>query len=77
MSSPGSGKTTLLEKSIKALEGRRPVAVIEGDQQTLNDAEMIRLAVKKVKTYALSVNPDLQIIELSAKTGQGMENWID
>ena len=51
--------------------------MIEGDQQTLNDAEMIRLAVKKVKTYALSVNPDLQIIELSAKTGQGMENWID
>jgi hydrogenase nickel incorporation protein HypB len=41
MSSPGSGKTSLLEFTIKALEGKRPVAVIEGDQQTLNDAERI------------------------------------
>ncbi len=41
MSSPGSGKTTLLEKSITSLKGKRPVAVIEGDQQSLNDAERI------------------------------------
>ena len=41
MSSPGSGKTTLLEQTIKALDGKRPVSVIEGDQQTLNDAERI------------------------------------
>ena len=172
MSSPGSGKTTLLEKTILALEGRRPVAVIEGDQQTLNDAEriqkagapvvqvntgngchldadMIRQALDQiplkedsllfienvgnlvcpslfelgekcriviisvtegedkplkyptmfehadiciinktdllpyvefdpglVKKYALSVNPHLRIMELSAKTGEGMEHWI-
>ncbi|MEA3461727.1 MAG: hydrogenase nickel incorporation protein HypB [Bacteroidota bacterium] len=41
MSSPGSGKTTLLEKTIEALQEKRPLAVIEGDQQTLNDAERI------------------------------------
>ena len=41
MSSPGSGKTTLLERTIMTLEGKKPVAVIEGDQQTLNDAERI------------------------------------
>ncbi len=172
MSSPGSGKTTLLERTIQALEGKRKVAVIEGDQQTLNDAEridrtgapvvqvntgngchldadMIRQAlktlepeegsilfienvgnlvcpslfelgernriviisvtegedkpvkyptmfqhadvciinktdllpyvdfdVKKATSYALSVNPDLIFMELSAKTGEGMENWI-
>lgn len=172
MSSPGSGKTTLLEKTIKALEGKRPVAVIEGDQQTLNDArrieqagapvvqvntgngchldaDMIRRAVDMlelrensvlfienvgnlvcpslfelgekhrvviisvtegedkplkyptmfehadtciinktdllpyvefdtalVRTYALSVNPHLRIMELSALTGEGMEEWI-
>jgi len=172
MSSPGSGKTTLLEKTILALEDKRPVAVIEGDQQTLNDAEriqkagapvvqvntgngchlnadMIRQALDQiplkedsllfienvgnlvcpslfelgekyriviisvtegedkplkyptmfehadiciinktdllpyvdfdpalVKKYALSVNPHLRIIELSAKTGEGMEQWI-
>ena len=44
MSSPGSGKTTLLEHTIKALEGQRPVSVIEGDQQTLRDAERIQNA---------------------------------
>lgn len=41
-SSPGSGKTTLLERTIAELGGRRPVAVIEGDQQTLLDAQRIQ-----------------------------------
>ncbi len=42
VSSPGSGKTTLLVKSIELLKGRQRVAVIEGDQQTSQDAERIR-----------------------------------
>ena len=42
VSSPGSGKTTLLVKSIGALDGSLPLAVIEGDQQTDNDAARIR-----------------------------------
>ena len=42
VSSPGSGKTTLLVKSIVALNGSVPLAVIEGDQQTDNDAARIR-----------------------------------
>jgi len=42
VSSPGSGKTTLLTRTIEALAGRWPVAVIEGDQQTTNDADRIR-----------------------------------
>lgn len=41
MSSPGSGKTTLLEKTIRAMKGELPLFVIEGDQQTMNDAERI------------------------------------
>lgn len=41
VSSPGSGKTTLLEQTILALAGSLPLAVIEGDQQTLLDAERI------------------------------------
>ncbi len=41
VSSPGSGKTTLLCKTIEAL-GDAPLAVIEGDQQTANDADRIR-----------------------------------
>ncbi|GLS77838.1 hypothetical protein GCM10007904_31750 [Oharaeibacter diazotrophicus] len=42
VSSPGSGKTTLLCRTIADLKGRFPVAVIEGDQQTSNDADRIR-----------------------------------
>ena len=42
VSSPGSGKTTLLVRTIEALAGRWPVAVIEGDQQTAADADRIR-----------------------------------
>ena len=44
VSSPGSGKTTLLVKTIAALHGAQPLAVIEGDQQTDNDAARIRAA---------------------------------
>jgi hydrogenase nickel incorporation protein HypB len=172
MSSPGSGKTTLLEKTILALKDKRPVEVIEGDQQTMNDAlrieslgapvvqvntgngchldaQMIMNAtkkldpaegsilfienvgnlvcpslfklgerfrvviisvtegedkpqkyptmfqhadlciinktdllpyvdfnVRKVRDYLFQVNPDLEVMELSAKTGEGMELWI-
>jgi hydrogenase nickel incorporation protein HypB len=42
MSSPGSGKTTLLERTVTHMGDTRPVAVIEGDQETLLDAERIR-----------------------------------
>ena len=42
VSSPGSGKTTLLVRTITELNGRVPVAVIEGDQQTEFDADRIR-----------------------------------
>ncbi len=171
VSSPGSGKTSILEKTIKEMPGKINFSVIEGDQQTLNDAnrirstgapviqintgsgchldaEMVSTAVKKLnipdnsilmienvgnlvcpalfdlgeshrvlimsvtegedkpvkypymfrssalciinktdllpyvdfslekaKEYALKVNPELQFIELSAKTGQGMDEW--
>ncbi len=42
VSSPGSGKTTLLTETLTYLKEAMPVAVIEGDQQTANDAERIR-----------------------------------
>jgi hydrogenase nickel incorporation protein HypB len=42
MSSPGSGKTSLLRRTIAELAGARPIAVIEGDQETRIDAERIR-----------------------------------
>ena len=52
VSSPGSGKTTLLVETIKRLSGDIPMAVIEGDQQTSNDADRIRAT----GTKAVQVN---------------------
>lgn len=52
VSSPGSGKTTLLTETLKRLNGRVSCAVIEGDQQTVNDAARIR----ETGTPAIQVN---------------------
>jgi len=171
VSSPGSGKTSLLERTIKDTRQDFAIYVIEGDQQTMQDAyrieasgapviqvntgdgchldsEMINRALKKleikensllmienvgnlvcpalfdlgeskrvviisvtegddkplkypnmfsssdtciinkidllpyvdfdmnkVKEYALRVNPNLEFIDVSVKTGEGMEKW--
>ena len=42
VSSPGAGKTELLLRTVTDLKPRHPIVVIEGDQQTSNDAERIR-----------------------------------
>jgi hydrogenase nickel incorporation protein HypB len=42
VSSPGSGKTSLLVETLKRLGKTRSCYVIEGDQQTTNDADRIR-----------------------------------
>ncbi len=55
VSSPGSGKTTLLCATLRALKEHAPalpVSVIEGDQQTSNDADRIRAT----GTPAIQVN---------------------
>lgn len=173
VSSPGSGKTSLLEKTISDLKGQLDLYIIEGDQQTTNDADRINKAgapviqvntgngchldadmvnhavkdlkpkegsvlfienvgnlvcpslfdlgeakriviisvtegedkpikyptmfessqmciinkidllpyvdfdVEKTKEYAKSVNPNLEFIELSVKSGEGMQDWYE
>jgi len=55
VSSPGSGKTTILERTLRDLSARRRCAVIEGDQQTDNDARRIAatgVPVKQINTGA-------------------------
>jgi len=42
VSSPGSGKTTLLTETLNIMKAQHSCYVIEGDQQTENDAERIR-----------------------------------
>jgi len=48
VSSPGSGKTSLLERTLTDLKGQLEFAVIEGDQQTTNDADRIHATGTKV-----------------------------
>ncbi len=173
VSSPGSGKTSLLERTIRSLSEKANIYVVEGDQQTMNDAnriqdagapvvqvntgngchldaDMVNRAVKKLdpanngilmienvgnlvcpslfdlgeakrvvvmsvtegddkplkyptmfetsdicvinktdllpyvdfdvekaKNYARRVNPGLQFFELSVRTGEGVDKWLD
>ena len=42
MSSPGAGKTTLLTRTINDLKHQLSISVIEGDQETTNDAQKIK-----------------------------------
>ena len=42
MSSPGAGKTTLLTRTINDLKHQLSISVIEGDQETANDAKRIK-----------------------------------
>jgi hydrogenase nickel incorporation protein HypB len=55
VSSPGSGKTTMLERTLREIGGRFRCAVIEGDQQTDNDAVRIAatgVPVRQINTGA-------------------------
>lgn len=52
VSSPGSGKTELLARTLERIKDHMKAAVIEGDQQTDNDAERIRATGVK----ALQIN---------------------
>jgi len=48
VSSPGSGKTALLEKTLTDMKGKLDFWVIEGDQQTRNDADRIAATGSRV-----------------------------
>jgi hydrogenase nickel incorporation protein HypB len=70
VSSPGSGKTSILEKTINYLKASWKINVIEGDQQTLIDADRI----EKAGASALQINTgsgchlDARMIEEALKS---------
>ena len=39
-------------------------------------APYLDVDINKIKRDALSMNPDIQIFEVSCKTGEGIENWV-
>ena len=70
VSSPGSGKTSLLTRTIDDIKGQTPVAVIEGDQQSANDAERIRETGAK----ALQINTGKGCHLDAHMVGHGLES---
>ena len=60
VSSPGAGKTTLLIRTIEDLKAKIPFSVIEGDQETVNDARKIR-------------ETGCQVIQINTGTGCHLE----
>lgn len=60
VSSPGAGKTTLLTRTIQDLKDRLPIHVIEGDQETANDAQKIK-------------ETGCQVIQINTGTGCHLE----
>jgi hydrogenase nickel incorporation protein HypB len=60
VSSPGSGKTTLLERTITDLKSDLPINVVEGDQETVNDAQRIK-------------NTGCRVVQINTGTGCHLE----
>ncbi len=70
VSSPGSGKTSLLTRTIDDLKSELKLSVIEGDQQSANDAERIR----KTGVKALQINTGKGCHLDAHMVGHGLEN---
>jgi len=71
VSSPGSGKTSLLERTLTDLKEQLCFSVLEGDQQTANDADRIAatgVPVKQINTGA-GCHLDAHMV------GHGIENF--
>ncbi|MCK9612488.1 MAG: hydrogenase nickel incorporation protein HypB [Bacteroidales bacterium] len=78
VSSPGSGKTTLLEKTIAAQKDKLSFFVIEGDQQTMNDADRIhatRVPVIQINTGS-GCHLDAEMINKAVKQLDVSDNSI-
>ena len=78
VSSPGSGKTSILERTIKESGKEKTIYVIEGDQQTTNDAQRI----EKAGAPAIQINTgngchlDAEMINSAIKKLDVKENAI-
>nr|WP_294779355.1 hydrogenase nickel incorporation protein HypB [uncultured Flavobacterium sp.] len=78
VSSPGSGKTSLLERTISDLKNKIDFSVIEGDQQTTNDADRIH----KLNVPVLQINTgkgchlDSEMIAKAVKELKPVQNSV-
>ena len=76
MSSPGSGKTTLLEETIRQLNSDAtlvcPVMFDLGEAK-----KVVIVSTTEGDDKPLKVNHHLQLFEVSATKGTGMDAWCD
>lgn len=72
VSSPGSGKTTLLERTLVDLKTQIAFAVLEGDQQTSNDAE--RIAATGVPVHQINTGAGCHLD--AHMVGHGLEHFV-
>ncbi len=71
VSSPGSGKTTILETTLKDLQNEFGFAVLEGDQQTSNDAD--RIAATGVPAHQINTGAGCHLD--AHMVGHGVEHF--
>ena len=71
VSSPGSGKTTILETTLSDLKDNFFFAVLEGDQQTSNDAE--RIAATGVPVHQINTGAGCHLD--AHMVGHGVEHF--
>ncbi|PLX97860.1 MAG: hydrogenase accessory protein HypB [Desulfuromonas sp.] len=71
VSSPGSGKTTLLEKTLSERKEKFVFAVLEGDQQTSNDAD--RIAATGVPVHQINTGAGCHLD--AHMVGHGVEHF--
>ena len=78
VSSPGSGKTSLIERSVSEMGDQVGFFVVEGDQQTVNDA----LRIEKAGAPAIQINTgdachlDANMVNMAVKKLDPAKNSI-
>lgn len=71
VSSPGSGKTSILERTLRDLQGQMSFAVLEGDQQTDQDAA--RIAATGVPVHQINTGAGCHLD--AHMVGHGIEHF--
>lgn len=74
VSAPGAGKTLLLEKTLTRLRGRIACAVVLTKTDLAPHVDWDRVACRR---NVRRIQPAVPLFELSAKTGVGLDAWID
>ena len=83
MSSPGAGKTVLLEKTLTEGEDKPlkyPVMFQEADCLLVTKMDLaphLDIDLQRIENNVRQINPNVTIIPVSAKTGEGLNIWLN